>query len=71
MNDTYLSCRAEVEYLKMKCLEAMDKYKLTMDDLVQYARDYCFDNHDGFVSNNYSWTEMWLSKHGIDEEKEK
>ena len=37
----------------------------------QYARDYCFDNHDGFVSNNYSWSEMWLSKHGIDEEKEK
>jgi len=48
-------------------LYGMQEYRLTMKEIEQICRDYCFDNHDGYVSNNQSWIEYWMSKNGIDE----
>jgi len=45
----------------------MDEYRLTMDELRKLCRDFCADNHDGFVSNDVSYIEYWLSKNGVEE----
>ena len=38
-------------------------YFLTIDDLKKLVRDFQSDNFDGFVSNDNSYIEAWLSKH--------
>jgi hypothetical protein len=41
----------------------VDGYFLTIDDLARLVRDFQADCHDGFVSNDKSYIEAWLSKH--------
>lgn len=41
----------------------IDGYFLTIDDLAKLVRDFQADCHDGFVSNDHSYIEAWLSKH--------
>lgn len=41
----------------------IDGYFLTIEDLAVLVRDFQADNHDGFVSNDNSYIEAWLSKH--------
>jgi hypothetical protein len=41
----------------------VDGYYLTIDDLQRLVRDFQADCHDGFVSNDKSYLEAWLSKH--------
>jgi len=41
----------------------VDGYFLTIDDLAKLVRDFQADCHDGFVSNDHSYIEAWLSKH--------
>ena len=41
----------------------VDGYYLTIDDLQRLVRDFQADCHDGFVSNDGSYIEEWLSKH--------
>jgi len=38
-------------------------YFLTIDDLTRLVRDFQADCHDGFVSNDISYIELWLKKH--------
>ena len=48
-------------------LWGMDEYRLTMDELVKLCRDFQVDCYDGFVSNDVSYIEYWLSKNGVEE----
>jgi len=41
----------------------VDGYYLTIDDLSELVRDFQADCHDGFVSNDHSYIELWLTKH--------
>lgn len=41
----------------------VDGYYLTIDDLSKLVRDFQVDCHDGFVSNDNSYIELWLNEH--------
>lgn len=38
-------------------------YFLTLSDLEKLVRDFQADCHDGFVSNDNTYIELWLKKH--------
>jgi len=40
------------------------KYCLTMKQLKRLVRDFQADCHDGFVSNDEAYIELWLKKNG-------
>lgn len=40
----------------------VDGYFLTIDELQKLVRDFQADCHDGFVSNDKSYIENWVSK---------
>ena len=44
----------------------MERYALTLDELVLLCRDFQNDCFDGFVSNDRGYIELWLEKHGIE-----
>lgn len=37
-------------------------YELTLEELTRLCRDFQADCHDGFVSNDKSYIELWLKK---------
>jgi len=39
-----------------------DGYFLSLDELQRLVRDFQADCHDGFVSNDKSYIELWLKK---------
>ena len=43
--------------------EYIDGYFLTLKDLEQLVRNFQVDCHDGFVSNDSTYIELWLKKH--------
>jgi len=43
--------------------EYVDGYYLTLKDLERLVRDFQADCHDGFVSNDNAYIELWLKKH--------
>lgn len=38
-------------------------YYLTLNDLERLVRDFQADCHDGFVSNDNTYIELWLKNH--------
>lgn len=43
--------------------EYVEGYYLTIGDLERLVRDFQADCHDGFVSNDNTYIELWLKKH--------